>query len=131
MGYDVLNDDGRSGRNIREISMESIYEQNKMKFIRLHGQYKFEKLYSKVENSNALRSLIGFSVNNFIAPNPADYIGSANTIPYVMTRFNIGASVMASLIELKIWNERVNSYNKMVDEERLREIAIKIAVKWI
>ena len=126
MGDDVLNDDGRSGRNVRELIMERIYEENKMKFVRLHGMNKFEKLYSKVENSNALRSLIGFSVDNFIAPNPADY-----TIPYVMTRFNIGASVMASLIELKIWNERVNSYNKMVDEERLREIAIKIAVKWI
>ncbi len=111
--------------------MEEIFQQNKMKFVRLHGQQRYEKLYRKVEDSRALRSLIGFSVNNFIAPNPADYIGSANTIPYVMSRFNIGASVLAALIELRIWNERVNSYHNMANDERLREIAMKIAVKWI
>lgn len=111
--------------------MELIYTQNKSRFTSLHGQDKFEKLYRKVANSRALTSLTGQSVNRSLAPNPADFLGSANTIPYVISRFNIGASVMAALIELKIWNENTNSYHQMVNDSRLAEIAYKISVRWM
>jgi|LSQX01.2.fsa_nt_gb hypothetical protein len=111
--------------------MEYIYNRNKEKYIRLHGDDKFYKLYQKVNEAKATATLIGYSVSYRLAPNPADLIGSANTIPYVMTRFNIGTSVMAALIQLKIWNEKINQYHQLADDYRLNEIAEKIAARWI
>jgi hypothetical protein len=111
--------------------MEYIYNKNKEKYIRLHGSDKFYKLYQKVNDAKATTTLIGYSVNYRLVPNPADLIGSANTIPYVMTRFNIETSVMAALIQLKIWNEKMNQYHQLADDYRLNEIAEKIVARWI
>lgn len=111
--------------------MEQIYNRNKEKFISIHGSDKFYKLYQKVNDAKATATLLGYTVSLRLAPNPADLIGSANTIPYVMTRFNIGASVMAALIQLKIWNEKMNQYHQLADNYRLNEIAEKIAARWV
>lgn len=111
--------------------MENIYNHNKLKFIRQYSSDKFERLYDKVANSKATISLIGHSANRSLAPNPADFLGSANMIPYVVSKFNIGISVMAALIMLKIWNERINIYHRLTDEYRMAEIAEKIAARWI
>lgn len=117
--------------NWRHSVMENIYNQNKEKFIKQYGQAKFDKLFMKVSSSKALALLTGETVNRGLAPNPADFLGSANTIPYVMMRFNIGASVMAGLIELKVWNDNTNVYHKIIGEERLSEIAWKMSTKWV
>lgn len=111
--------------------MEHLYNTNKEMFIRMHGIDKFNKLYQKVNDAKATATLIGYTVSYRLAPNPADLIGSVNTIPYVVSRFNIGASVMAALIQLKIWNEKMNHYYQLADSYRLREIAEKIAARWI
>jgi hypothetical protein len=111
--------------------MERIYNQNKSRFINIYGNDKFEKLYNKVNESNAIIKLTGFTVNTGLPPTAMDFLGSANTIPYVMSRFNISASIMASLIELKIWNDTVNSYRKLVSEQHLTVIAEQISVRWI
>lgn len=111
--------------------MEYIYNKNKEKFISLHGSDKFYKLYQKVSDAKATATLIGYSVSYRLAPNPTDLIGSANTIPYVVTRFSIGTSVMAALIQLKIWNEKMNQYHQLADNYRLKEIAEKIVARWL
>lgn len=111
--------------------MEFIYNQNRLKFIRLYGSEKFDKLYDKVSNSKALVSLIGQSVNMRLAPNPGDLLASSGSIPYVVMRFNIGIAVMAALIILKIWDERINAFQHLASEYRLTEIAEKVAIKWI
>ena len=111
--------------------MERIYNHTKNRFISLYGSDKFEKLYNKVNESNAMVKLTGITVNTGLPPTANDFLGSANTIPYVMSRFNIGASITASLIELKIWNETVNRYRQLVSEQRLNVIAEQISVRWI
>jgi predicted MFS family arabinose efflux permease len=111
--------------------MERIYNQNKSRFINLYGNVKFEKLYNKVNESNAIIKLTGFTATSGLPPTAIDFIISANTIPYVMSRFSVGASIMASLIELKIWNETVNRYRQLVSEQRLTIIAEQIAARWI
>lgn len=111
--------------------MERIYNYNKNRFISYYGTDKFEKLYCKVNESNAMVKLSGITVNTGLPPTVNDFLGSANTIPYVMSRFNIGSSIMASLIELKIWNETVNWYRQLVSEERINVIAEQISARWL
>lgn len=111
--------------------MERIFNQNRSRFISLYGNDKFDKLYNKVNESNALVKLTGITANKGLPPTANDFLGSANTIPYVVLRFNIGVSIMASLIELKIWNETVNSYRQLVSEQRLNVIAEQISVRWL
>lgn len=111
--------------------MEGIYNQNKNRFINLYGRDKFEKLYQKVNESNALVKLIGLTVNRGLPPTALDFLNSSNTIFYVITRVNIGSSIMAALIELKIWNENVNSYYQLISEQHLGVIAERIAARWI
>ncbi len=111
--------------------MEHIYNRNKEKFISLYGSDKFNKLYEKVNESKALLKLTGYTVNTGLPPTANDFMGSANTIPYVISRFNLGASVMASLIELKIWNDTVNNYRQLISNDHLKMIAELIAARWI
>lgn len=111
--------------------MEIIYNSNRNKFIGLYGSEKFEKLYRKVNDSQAIFKLTGYTVNTGLPPTASDFIGSANTIPYVISRFNLAASVMASLIELKIWNDTVNKHRQLVSEDRLRVLAEQISARWI
>lgn len=106
--------------------MENIFNQNKVKFVNLYGLDKFEKLYRKVNDSSALGKLTGLTVNRGLPPTARDFLGSASTIPYVMFQFSVGASIMAALIELKIWNETVNYYRKLVSEQHLTIIAERI-----
>lgn len=111
--------------------MLRIYNQNKNRFISLHGQDKFEKLYKKVNESNALVKLTGLTVNKGLPPTANDFLSSANTILYVMSKVSLGASIMAALIELKIWNESVNSYHQLISDQHIVVIAERIAARWI
>jgi hypothetical protein len=111
--------------------MMRIYNQNKDRFLRLYGQEKFEKLYQKVNESNSLVKLTGLTVNKGLPPTANDFLNSANTILYVVTRVNIATSVMAALIELKIWNANVNSYHQLISDQHIELIAERIAARWI
>jgi len=82
--------------------MKSIYNLYKNIFIGEFGEELFNRLYYKVNFSNALIRLSGLTINKSLPPNAMDFLESANRIPYVILKFNIGISVMASLIELKI-----------------------------
>lgn len=111
--------------------MNGIYIYYKEAFINQYSIGKFEKLYKKVNESNALMKLTGLTVNMGLPPTSTDFFASANTIPYVMSRFSNKASVMASLIELKIWNETVNEFRQLISDDRLRIIAEQISARWI
>ncbi len=111
--------------------MDRIYIDNRNKFIRLFGNDKFVKLYNIVNESNAIIKLTGATVNSGLPPTAADFLGFANTIPYVIIRFDSGVSTMASLILLKIWNKTTNSYLELISEQRISIIAEQISARWI
>lgn len=111
--------------------MEFIYKEYKRKFIVKFDNDKFEKLYRKVDDSNALVKLIGLSVQKGLPPTATDFLLSANTILYVTTKFDNYVTLMASLIELKLWNEKVNKLHHLISEQHITVIADRIVARWL
>lgn len=111
--------------------MEIIYSEYKRKFIEKFGIVKFEKLYKKVEESNALVKLIGLSVQKGFPPTATDFEFSVNSILYIATKFDTNIVAMAALVELKFWNEKVNNRYCLVSDSHLRTISERIVSKWL
>jgi hypothetical protein len=111
--------------------MELIYNLYKSKFIEKYGIDKFDKLYRKVIESNALVKITGLSVQKGLPPTSTDFLLSANTILYVATKFDTYVSIMASIIELSLWNEKVNRLHRLVSEQHIAVIAERIVARWL
>ena len=107
------------------------FNQSKRRFIEKYGNEKFEKLSLKVRESNALVKLSGLTVNKGLPPTATDFLLAANSIFYVSTKFDVAVSVMAALIMLHIWNEKVNSLYQLVSVQHINVIAERIAARWI
>lgn len=111
--------------------MESIYIRNRTRYVQLFGSDRFNILYKKVSESKAIEKLIGATVTRGLPPTATDFLGSANTILYVMSKFSIATSIMAALIELKVWNENVNMHYQLMSENHLTTIAESISTNWL
>ena len=106
------------------------FNQSKRRFIEKFGNERFEKLSQKVSESNALIKLTGLTVNKGLPPTATDFLLAANSIFYVSTKFDIAVSVMAALLMMKIWDEKVNSLYQLVSSQHLNVIADGIAARW-
>jgi hypothetical protein len=111
--------------------MNFTFNQAKQRFIAKYGNEKFEKLSQKVNESGALVKLTGLTINKGLPPTATDFLLSANKIFYVASKINIGVTVMAALIMLKIWNNRVNGFYQLVSEQHIGVIAERISARWI
>lgn len=92
--------------------MTTIFEYTKQRYIQLKGQESYEKLYNKINRSDALTQLCGLSIRQGTPPTPNDFIYKATMMPSIYITFDNVKSTMAALIMLEIWNEQVNQiYN--------------------
>lgn len=108
-----------------------IYNQTKQRFIEKFGVEKFDKLQNKVNESNAIVKLMGLTVSKMLPPNATDFILAANSIFYVASKFDITVSVMAAMIMLRIWNEKVNENYHLISEQQLTLVSERIIARWI
>lgn len=88
--------------------MSAIFEYAKQRYIQLKGQESYDKLYNKVNRSDALTQLCGLSIRKGIPPTSQDFIYKATMMPSIYITFDNVKSTMAALIMLEIWNEQVN-----------------------
>ena len=106
--------------------MENTYNQRKSLYIHRNGQEKFDKLYSKVLNSNILARLEGMSIHGGIAPSAKDFCLIATHIPTILMRFDQDTNIMCALIALKIWDEKINRVYQMADAYEISAKAMNI-----
>lgn len=111
--------------------MEYIYNEYKRRFISKYNTEKFSKLYSKVEDSNVLVKLTGLTVQKNLPPTATDFLIAANSILYVITKFDNYVPIIAALILLKLWNEKVNKYHNFISEQHITVIAERIVARWL
>lgn len=111
--------------------MQTIYNLHKSRYIAIYGVEKFDTLYKKVNNSKQLFEITGYTINTGLPPTSLDFLNNICLMPYLIFKFHINHTVMASLIALKIWDTTVNTNQQTVSEERLKSMAEMIAARWI
>lgn len=111
--------------------MDLLFQQFSAKFSNIYGRSVYTKLYEKVEHSNALQKLCGISTIRGVPLSANDFMASALSIPYIAFKFDNKYQIMGALIELKIWNERINRFHFLLDEHRLHILAERIAARWL
>lgn len=87
---------------------DTIFEYTKSRYVQLKGQASYDKLYDKINRSDALTQLCGLSIRQGVSPTPKDFIYKATMIPSIYLTFDNAKSTMAALIMLEIWHEQVN-----------------------
>lgn len=110
--------------------MEDIYKSCAARFIATKGLDKYNTLYTKIAESNEFVKFCGIIVQKGLPPTARDFIVSVATIWYVFRKFDQATNIMAALIELKLWNEKVNSKYNLVSEYQLVIIATRIYEQW-
>jgi len=111
--------------------MEDIFEQTKWRYINSKGLDKYERLYRKIQGSNALVKLSGLSVQKGMPPTAQDFLYVISLMPSIYFTMSNAESSMGALIALKLYNENVNSAYHMISDYQLADIARRIAAKWI
>ena len=112
-------------------SMDKVFETAKQKYSGMKSQADFEKLYSKIERSDALTEICGISVRRGLPPTVGDFTYKATMMPSIYITFDRAKATMAALIMLKIWNERVNSIYNFCTDSTIEMMAKRIVAECI
>lgn len=111
--------------------MQLAIESAIQKYIQLKGTAAYEKLYHKINESNALTEICGISAREKLPPTANDFVYKVTTMPSMLFVFDNAKLMIAAIIMLKIWNERINSFHHFCTEEIVDRIADQIASKSI
>jgi len=110
---------------IRHLDYQGIVEYVITSYIREFGERKFATILEKIMTSNKISGLISTAKFKGVPPGSKDILYCLNEIPYFI--FSRGQTqAAAALIALQRWNEEVNSYQFLLDEDGLRLRAINI-----
>lgn len=112
-------------RKLDHLDYEEIIEHVIDSYTKEFGERKFLKVYKKVMTSNKISGLIGKVKYKGLPPGSKDFLYCLNEIPFFMIASGQTQAV-AALIALQRWNEEVNSYEYMLNDDGLRLRAVNI-----
>jgi hypothetical protein len=92
-----------------------------------YGKRKFEKIYRKIQTSNKISNLIYLSNQRLVVPNKGDFLYSLNVIPF-FTFSKAETLALGALLALERWNQECNKSLFLIDDDELKNIAIKILI---
>lgn len=106
--------------------MQNLFDVTKQKYIALKGADSYNRLYAKINRSDALTEICGTTVRRGLPPTAGDFTYKASLMPSIIYTFDNVKSSMAALIMLHIWNERVNSIYHFCSDYVLETMARQI-----
>lgn len=89
-------------------TLDNTYISFQTYYISKYGVSKFEKVESKILFSNKMAELNGLSIQMGTVPTARDFVTVISSIPYFMFA-GTDTTILACLIAMKQWNERINS----------------------
>lgn len=89
-------------------TLDNTYISFQTYYISKYGVSKFEKVESKVLFSNKIAELNGLSIQMGAVPTARDFVTAINSMAYFMFA-GTDTTILACLIAMKQWNERINS----------------------
>lgn len=89
-------------------TLDNTYISFQTYYISKYGVSKFEKVESKVLFSNKIAELNGLSIQMGAVPTARDFVTAINSMAYFMFA-GTDTTILACLIAMKQWNERINN----------------------
>lgn len=99
-------------------TLDNTYISFQTYYISKYGVSKFEKVENKVLLSNKMAELNGLSIQMRAVPTARDFVTAINSMAYFMFA-STDTTILACLIAMKQWNERINSTYHFVTQSVL------------
>ncbi len=98
----------------------------KDEYILHKGLDKFKKVYLKVIDSNIIGKLFNESKQRRIVPTPNDFYMAVSNIFWISIRFDTDMNIIAALIMLDEWNDKVNNSLGLATDGEMYLLATRI-----
>jgi hypothetical protein len=96
------------------------YQAYKQYYIARNGSDKFEKTYDIITNSEKIKKIFQWSINNGKAPTTKDFLIDIHSMSYFIFAKN-ETRAMGAIIALYYWNERINKSYHFATEQDLSD----------
>lgn len=120
--YDYYYDSSLTLESILSHYVENYY-------FRKHGKDKFDKILTKLAESEKVKNLFALSYKKMVAINNVDFCATLNETMWFMLQSNETQAV-AVLVMALLWNNNVNSHLNLISEKDLRDDVLKIFKKF-
>ena len=104
---------------------DTIFEYTKSRYVQLKGQASYDKLYDKINRSDALTQLCGLSIRQGVSPTPKDFIYKATMIPSIYLTYCCWMCVVTLDKTIMGFFSRFSDFG---DREQIRTIAMRIGI---
>jgi len=110
-------------------TFDYLYTRYKNKYVKNHGQAKFDTIQQKVLKANSIKQLNTLSLQQRTDPSQSDFGAAIHSITYFI--FSGGDTcAMAEFIATKHWDETVNYKYEFCDEASLYLKGQSILRRW-
>lgn len=99
-------------------TLEETFKNFSSYYIAHNGLDKYNKIYEKVQKSDKIAVLDGWSIRNKQAATAKDYLATINSIPYFIFASS-ETCALAAIMAIRLWSERINKVYHFVTEEEL------------